>query len=115
MGRVVLVTGVARHLGGRLARALQDDPTVDRLLFIVALVAIIIDGGAPRWFCVAVLARELIVGVSIAIATVFFAFYVFVAGSEQCRIEWWRLWRWRWWIGLWLGLERRFGRFSGLS
>ena len=32
MGRVVLVTGVARHLGGRLARLLEDDPAVDRVI-----------------------------------------------------------------------------------
>ncbi len=32
MGRVVLVTGVARHLGGRLARALTTDPEVDRVV-----------------------------------------------------------------------------------
>ena len=32
MGRVVLVTGVARHLGGRLARLLEHDPAVDRVI-----------------------------------------------------------------------------------
>jgi UDP-glucose 4-epimerase len=32
MGRVVLVTGVARYLGGRLAQVLQDDPSVDRVI-----------------------------------------------------------------------------------
>ena len=48
------------------------DPTVDRILFIVALTAIIIDDAAPRWFCIAVLARELVVGVTMAVATVVF-------------------------------------------
>ncbi|MSZ24609.1 MAG: CDP-alcohol phosphatidyltransferase family protein, partial [Actinobacteria bacterium] len=33
------------------------DPVVDRLLFFVSIVAIIIAGSAPLWFCVAVLAR----------------------------------------------------------
>jgi len=32
MGRVVLVTGVARYLGGRLAQVLQEDPSVDRVI-----------------------------------------------------------------------------------
>ncbi len=32
MSRVVLVTGVARYLGGRLARLLQDDPGVERVI-----------------------------------------------------------------------------------
>ena len=45
------------------------DPTVDRLVFIVALTAIIIDGAIPIWFAVAVLAREVLVGAMMAIAT----------------------------------------------
>ncbi|MSO27193.1 MAG: NAD-dependent epimerase/dehydratase family protein [Candidatus Nanopelagicales bacterium] len=32
MGRVVLVTGVARYLGGQLARILSQDPAVDQVL-----------------------------------------------------------------------------------
>ncbi|MEZ5117948.1 MAG: NAD-dependent epimerase/dehydratase family protein [Candidatus Nanopelagicales bacterium] len=32
MGRVVLVTGVSRHLGGRMARILTADPAVDRVV-----------------------------------------------------------------------------------
>ncbi len=64
---------LARRLGQVSEFGKKFDPTVDRLLFIVALVAIIIDGGAPRWFCVAVLTREVLVGASIAIATVFFS------------------------------------------
>src|SRR3954465_5652002 len=32
MGRVVLVTGVCRDLGGRFARRIVDDPTVDRVI-----------------------------------------------------------------------------------
>ena len=34
MGRVVLVTGVARHLGGSLVRLLNDAPAVDRVIGI---------------------------------------------------------------------------------
>lgn len=45
------------------------DPTVDRLLFIVAVTAIILDGSIPLWFGVAVLAREILVGAMMAIAT----------------------------------------------
>ena len=32
MSRVVLVTGVSRYLGGRLARLLSDDPSVERII-----------------------------------------------------------------------------------
>ena len=48
------------------------DPTADRLLFVVALVAIMIDGSAPWWFCLAVLVREVIFGGVVAILTLFF-------------------------------------------
>lgn len=37
------------------------DPVADRLLFFVAIVAIWIDGSAPRWFCAVVLAREIVI------------------------------------------------------
>jgi cardiolipin synthase (CMP-forming) len=64
---------LARRLGQVSEFGKKFDPTVDRLLFIVALLAIIYDDAAPRWFCILVLARELLVGVTIAIATVFFS------------------------------------------
>jgi cardiolipin synthase len=47
------------------------DPTVDRLLFIVSVTAIIIDGSIPLWFAIAVLVREILVGGVIAFATLF--------------------------------------------
>jgi len=62
---------------GYLARRLNQvsefgkvfDPTVDRLLFIVAITAIMVDGAMPLWFGIAVLAREILVGLMMAIAT----------------------------------------------
>jgi cardiolipin synthase (CMP-forming) len=63
---------LARRLGQVSEFGKKFDPTVDRLLFIVAIVAIIIDEAAPVWFCWAVLIRELLVGGAVAIATVFF-------------------------------------------
>lgn len=63
---------LARRLGQVSEFGKKFDPTVDRLLFIVALVAIIADDAAPRWFCIAVLVREVLVGASIAVATVAF-------------------------------------------
>jgi cardiolipin synthase len=47
------------------------DPTVDRLLFIVSVTAIVIDGSMPVWFAVAVLVREVLVGGVIAFSTLF--------------------------------------------
>lgn len=48
------------------------DPTADRLLFIVGIAGIIIDGSAPLWFAWMVVAREVLVGGTVAIATIAF-------------------------------------------
>ena len=49
------------------------DPTADRIMFVVALVAIMIDGSAPVWFCLLVLIREAVFGAIVAVLTLFFA------------------------------------------
>jgi len=72
------VLGATDWVDGYLARRLGQvsefgkvfDPTVDRLLFIVAITAIIIDGSIPIVFAVLVLTREILVGLMMAIATV---------------------------------------------
>jgi len=48
------------------------DPTADRIMFIVALVTIMIDGSAPWWFCLLVLIREVVFGAVVAVLTVAF-------------------------------------------
>lgn len=52
---------VARRFdqGSRLGKLF--DPTADRIVFFVAITAIIIDGAAPTWFAVVVLVREVVV------------------------------------------------------
>jgi cardiolipin synthase len=60
---------LARRLGQVSEFGKIFDPTVDRLLFIVATVAIIIDGSIPVWFALAVLFREVAVGLMMAVAT----------------------------------------------
>ncbi len=46
------------------------DPAVDRVLFVVSSISVLIDGAVPRWFCIAILVRELIVGAMMVGATV---------------------------------------------
>ncbi len=58
------------------------DPTADRLLFIVAITGIIVKGAAPLWFCWVVVAREVLVGASTAIATL--AFHM-----QRFDVTWW--------------------------
>lgn len=69
--------GATDWIDGYLARRLGQvsefgkvfDPTVDRLLFLVAITAIIVDGSIPLWFAIAVLVREVLVGLMMATAT----------------------------------------------
>lgn len=61
---------LARRLGQTSEFGKKFDPTVDRLLFVVGIVAIIVNDSMPMWFGVAVLVREVIVGGTIAFATV---------------------------------------------
>ena len=60
---------LARRLGQVSEFGKMFDPTVDRLLFLVATTAIVIDGSIPLWFALAVLTREVLVGLMMAVAT----------------------------------------------
>lgn len=63
---------VARRFGQVSEFGKVFDPTVDRLLFVVATTAIVIDGSIPLWFAIAVLVRETGVGLMMLIATLVF-------------------------------------------
>ena len=73
---------LARKLGQTSEFGKKFDPTVDRLLFVVGIVSIIVNDAIPLWFAIAVLAREVIVGLSVAIATVAF-------GMQRFDVTWW--------------------------
>ena len=69
--------GATDWVDGWLARRLDQqsdvgavlDPAVDRILFIVGVGAIIIDGAVPRWFGFVVIAREAFIAVVMLAAT----------------------------------------------
>jgi cardiolipin synthase len=73
---------LARRLGQVSEFGKVFDPTVDRVLFIVATIAIIIADAAPTWFCVAVVVRELFVGAMMAVATLVFR-------MPRFDVSWW--------------------------
>ena len=73
---------LARRLGQTSEFGKKFDPTVDRLLFIVGIFGIIANDAIPLWFAVAVLSREILVGGTIAVATVVF-------GMERFDVTWW--------------------------
>jgi cardiolipin synthase len=82
--------GATDWVDGYLARRLGQvsdfgkvfDPTVDRLLFIVAIIGIIVDGGAPLWVCWAIVIREMFVGAMMAVATLVFH-------MPRFDVSWW--------------------------
>lgn len=82
--------GATDWIDGYLARRLGQtsdfgkifDPTVDRLLFVVGIVSIIVNDSMPLWFGAAVLAREVLVGGSMVVATLAY-------GMERFDVTWW--------------------------
>jgi cardiolipin synthase len=66
---LLAVLGMTDWVDGRVARRFGQvsrlgkllDPLADRLLLIVGITCILLDGSAPLWFGVAVLAREVLV------------------------------------------------------
>lgn len=58
------------------------DPTADRLLFIVAIAGIIIQGIEPLWFMWLVVVREVVFGGVVALATLLF-------GMKRFDVTWW--------------------------
>jgi len=56
------------------------DPTADRLLLVVALVAIVDDGSIPIWFAVIVLVREVLIGL--------IALLLLMVGVRRIDVTW---------------------------
>lgn len=73
---------LARRLGQSSEFGKKFDPTVDRLLFFVGIVAILIDGSMPLWFGIAVLAREIVFGATVVVATLLF-------DMRRFDVTWW--------------------------
>ena len=57
------------------------DPTADRLLLLVAVPCLLVDGTIPRWFALTVLVREVLVGAAtLALAAL---------GARRIDVSWW--------------------------
>ncbi len=72
---------IARHFDQVSDLGKVLDPTADRLLFIVCVGAIIIDGSAPLVFSILVVVREVIVGGSLVVLT--------ALGMKRFDVSWW--------------------------
>ena len=86
---LLAVIGATDWVDGYLARRLNQvsdlgkilDPTADRLLFLVAIVAMIIDESVPLWFAVATLVREGAIAVAVLILA--------ALGARRIDVTWW--------------------------
>ncbi len=86
---LLAVLGATDWIDGYLARRLNQqskfgrvfDPTVDRLMFLVALVSMVIVDAAPAWFLLAVFAREALVSLA--------ALYLAAKGVRTVKVSWW--------------------------
>ena len=57
------------------------DPTADRLLLLVAVPCLLVDGTIPRWFALTVLVREVLVGAATLALAAF--------GARRIDVSWW--------------------------
>jgi cardiolipin synthase len=57
------------------------DPTVDRMMLVVGIISILVDGSAPWWFCVIVLVREVAVSAWVVAIT--------SLGAKRMDVTWW--------------------------
>ncbi len=71
---------LARRLDQRSEFGALFDPTVDRLLFLVAVPSVLIDGSIPAWIAAAVLVREILVAVG--------ALYLGARNVEPFDVTW---------------------------
>ena len=86
---LLAVLGITDFVDGYIARHFHQvsdlgkvlDPTADRLLFIVGVGGIMIDGAAPLWFSILVLVREVLVGGAMVVLT--------LMGMKRIDVSWW--------------------------
>jgi len=71
---------IARHFNQVSTLGKVLDPTADRLLLLVAVVGILVDGSVPLWIGIAALVREALVAV-VAVALA-------LAGSRRLDVQW---------------------------
>jgi cardiolipin synthase len=85
---LLAVLGATDFVDGYIARRFDQasdlgailDPVADRLLFFVGIGGILVVDGAPRWFSIVVLARELLVGATAVILA--------LLGAKRIDVTW---------------------------
>ena len=73
---------VARRFNQTSTFGKMYDPTVDRLMMVVAIISIIVYGAAPLWYSWIILIREVLVAIWVVVITVFL-------GAKRMNVTWW--------------------------
>ncbi len=72
---------IARRFNQSSTFGKMYDPTVDRFMLVVAIVAIIVDGSVPLWYAGVILTREVIVSLWVVFIT--------ANGAKRMNVTWW--------------------------
>lgn len=72
---------IARRFNQTSTFGKMYDPTVDRFMLVVGIVAIIVDGSVPLWYAVVVLTREVLVSLWVV--------YITAQGAKRMNVTWW--------------------------
>jgi cardiolipin synthase len=72
---------VARRFNQTSTFGKMYDPTVDRLMMVVGIISIIVDGSVPLWFALVILIREVLVA-GWVLTTV-------ALGAKRMNVTWW--------------------------
>ena len=73
---------VARRFDQTSTFGKMYDPTVDRLMMVVAIISIIVDGSVPLWYALVILVREVLVAIWVVFITV-------GLGAKRMNVTWW--------------------------
>lgn len=72
---------IARRFNQTSTFGKMYDPTVDRFMLVVGIVAIIIDGSVPYWYAGIVLTREVLLSLWVVFIT--------AQGAKRMNVTWW--------------------------
>ena len=72
---------VARRFNQTSTFGKMYDPTVDRLMMVVGIISIIIDGSVPLWYALIILIREVLVSIWVVITV--------ALGAKRMNVTWW--------------------------
>jgi cardiolipin synthase len=72
---------VARRFNQTSTFGKMYDPTVDRLMMVVAIICVLIDNKVPMWFSLTILIREVLVSIWV-VTTV-------ALGGKRMNVTWW--------------------------